>query len=168
MECKKCPGCKNVQDINQFEFKDKYKIGRSSWCRTCNREYKKKHYLKNKDRYVSAAEICNNKRRLVIRKAILDYLKDHPCVDCGESDPVVLEFDHRDPTQKVAAISKLRGNRCDLDTIIKKEIEKCDVRCANCHRRKTAKQFNWYESYEKFFNTQKRKRRNPKKEEKNE
>ncbi len=65
------------------------------------------------------------------------YLSDHKCIDCGEKDPIVLEFDHiRDKTFTISSIGRDRtlGE-------VKKEIEKCEVRCANCHRRKTARQF---------------------------
>lgn len=75
---------------------------------------------------------------------MLAYLSAHPCVDCGESDPVVLEFDH------------VRGEKCHnighmlADgkswTRISGEIEKCEVRCANCHKRVTAKTFGWYKN----------------------
>jgi hypothetical protein len=60
----------------------------------------------------------------------------HPCVDCGESDPLVLEFDHRE--DKRAQIVDLMRNHAQWSDVLK-EIEKCDVRCANCHRRRTAK-----------------------------
>jgi hypothetical protein len=71
------------------------------------------------------------------------YLLGHPCVDCGEKDIIVLDFDHRDRANKVFAIGRMIGGR--LDRLIQ-EIEKCDVRCANCHRRRTAKQFGWWRS----------------------
>ena len=70
---------------------------------------------------------------------VLFYLETHPCVDCGESDPIVLEFDHRDGTDKVRAVSQLVTENCGWEKILT-EIEKCDVRCANCHRRRTAVQ----------------------------
>lgn len=74
------------------------------------------------------------------RAFLITYLRAHPCVDCGETDIVVLEFDHlRD---KRAAISQMIGNQ-ELRTI-KAEIEKCDVVCANCHRRRTAQRGGWY------------------------
>jgi hypothetical protein len=69
------------------------------------------------------------------RKAyISEYKATHPCVDCGESDPVVLDFDHRDPAEKSFAISSARNT--SMRQLIA-EIAKCDVRCANCHRRRT-------------------------------
>jgi hypothetical protein len=71
-------------------------------------------------------------------------------VDCGENDPVVLEFDHRDPEQKVETICGLLRNLADNHTLLT-EIAKCDVRCANCHRRKTAKQFGWHALRETYY-----------------
>ena len=63
------------------------------------------------------------------------YFRDHPCVDCGETDPVVLEFDHlRDKKFGIATGIRNRNWQDVLD-----EIAKCDVVCANCHRRRTTK-----------------------------
>ena len=73
------------------------------------------------------------RRRRDNLQRVLDYLKTHPCVDCGEDDPIVLEFDHlRD---KVANISAMRGHPWWKMLL---EIAKCEVVCANCHRRRTA------------------------------
>ena len=59
----------------------------------------------------------------------------HPCVDCGETDPVVLEFDHlRDKRFAIRLSAHGRNWQTILD-----EIEKCEVVCANCHRRRTAR-----------------------------
>jgi hypothetical protein len=55
------------------------------------------------------------------------------CVDCGEHDPVVLDFDHRhDKRGSVAALAYHCG-----EATLDREIAKCDVRCANCHRMRT-------------------------------
>ena len=69
------------------------------------------------------------------------HLEGHPCVDCGERDIVVLEFDHV-LQPKLGEISVMVYKRVSL-TRFKREIEKCVVRCANCHRRRTAVQLNW-------------------------
>ena len=70
---------------------------------------------------------------------LVTYLSEHPCVDCGEQDLLVLDFDHRDPATKRLAIGSLL--RYARWSPLEAEIAKCDVRCANCHRRRTARQF---------------------------
>jgi len=63
---------------------------------------------------------------------ILEYFQTHPCIDCGESDPRTLEFDHRGPKNFTIG-DVLR--RADV-ALIAAEIELCDVRCSNCHRKR--------------------------------
>lgn len=76
------------------------------------------------------------------QQRILEYLLARSCVDCGETDPVVMEFDHRDPSQKDRKVARgLKSYRWEL---VLAEIEKCDVVCCNCHRRRTARQFGSY------------------------
>ena len=64
----------------------------------------------------------------------MNYLSEHRCCDCGETDPVVLEFDHL--TDKSFGIAG--GLRYRNWASVLAEIEKCEVVCANCHRRRTA------------------------------
>lgn len=109
------------------------------------------------DFYLSEAYMCKSccksyvnpeKTREVARKINLsnkqflwDYLKNNPCVDCGESDPVVLEFDHlRDKKHGVASMKTLSRKTILI------EIEKCQVRCVNCHRRKTSSERKWFKA----------------------
>lgn len=85
-----------------------------------------------------------NQRRYHARNQafICEYLATHPCVDCGERDPVVLEFDHVRGEKEWEVAHMVR---CAYPIArIKAELLKCEVRCANCHRRKTAQQFGWY------------------------
>lgn len=108
-----------------------------------NPEYDRKWYLNNKERIKekkAAQSKANRKRNL---KYSVDYLSTHPCIDCGETDYLVLEYDHRDSSDKFKAVSDIIRGSYSLERV-KAEIAKCDVRCANCHRRKTAKQLNWY------------------------
>lgn len=80
-------------------------------------------------------------RRDKIQVLLFNYLLQHPCVDCGESNPIVLEFDHiRGP--KEFAITRAASIQASQKRILA-EIEKCVVRCANCHRVQTARQQNW-------------------------
>jgi hypothetical protein len=95
-----------------------------------------KHYADNKDLYKARAMAHNKKTKEAVKAFLAEYLQSHPCVDCGESDSIVLEFDHRDRNTKEFNIGDAVRRRYSL-TRTKKEVEKCDVRCANCHRRKT-------------------------------
>jgi hypothetical protein len=71
------------------------------------------------------------------QRMLATFLRIHGCVDCGESDPVVLEFDHVRGT-KLAAVTSMVSRTTRALGVIRDEIAKCDVRCGNCHRRKTA------------------------------
>ena len=81
---------------------------------------------------------------------LIDYLSTHPCIDCGESDPIVLEFDHIS-NDKLFIISKaICGSTRSWSSILN-EIQKCEVRCANCHRKKTARDLNYYKIYSLYY-----------------
>ncbi len=104
--------------------------------RAAYRDYAKWHYRQNKAAYKARAKAHDLEMKARIRAWLLKYLSDHPCVDCGESDPIVLEFDHRDRSTKAFDISRAMDGRVSMQTLMS-EVDKCDVRCANCHRRKT-------------------------------
>lgn len=94
----------------------------------------------NRQQYIAKAVRRNAVARHASMRFVFEYLATHPCVDCGESDVVVLEFDHlRD---KVKDISRMCSDAWSVDAI-KAEIDKCDVVCANCHRRRTASRSGW-------------------------
>jgi hypothetical protein len=90
--------------------------------------------------------IVNHRRRdraTASREVVFEYLRANPCTDCGETDISVLEFDHRDRALKELTVAELITQGYSLERVMR-EIAKCDVRCANCHRRRTAKQLGWY------------------------
>lgn len=107
------------------------------------KEYDRAWYAKNKDRIATKKNKNCNLRRLRNLQFTIDYLRKNPCIDCGESDFMVLEFDHL--CCKLDAVSELVRKGYALNKI-KEEIKKCEVRCANCHRRKSAKQLGWYKN----------------------
>lgn len=74
---------------------------------------------------------------------ILNYLQTHSCVDCGEVNLVCLDFDHV-KGRKVNDISVMVHGGFSKQNI-QKEIAKCEVRCSNCHRKKTAKERDFYD-----------------------
>ncbi len=96
-----------------------------------------KTYLKERRKTKAKARVNTHRIRLY------KYLESHPCVQCGETDPIVLEFDHIHQSSKTIAISNAVCNGWSWRRIVT-EIEKCQVLCANCHRRKTAIQLGWY------------------------
>src|SRR5262249_43971664 len=112
-------------------------------CRGCSRELIRDHYRRNVGYYIAKARARNAITRQAFHERILAYLAEHPCVDCGQTDPVVLDFDHVDRATKSSDVGKMM-KECWSWTAIEAEIEKCEVRCANCHRRRTAAQFGWY------------------------
>ena len=108
-------------------------------CKPCNIERNKRWYREHPEARPARMDQYAKERRLRTSARLLDYLLEHPCVDCGESDPVVLEFDHlRD---KVRNISQMLGSTWPK---ILAEIAKCEVVCVNCHRRRTAMRAGWF------------------------
>lgn len=138
---KQCSRCKKEKPLEEFNFKKKALNKRQKSCKACTRSEVRNHYLKNRPYYLEKAYTQNKKNRAEIHKYIWEFLLAHPCIDCGEKDPIVLDFDHQ--KDKITDVSIIVKGNYPLATI-KKEIEKCLVRCANCHRRKTARDFNWY------------------------
>lgn len=70
------------------------------------------------------------------RKYVFDYLSTHPCIDCGESDIRCLDFDHV-RGKKFKEVGRMLAGHYSLNKI-QTEIDKCEVRCSNCHRKKTS------------------------------
>jgi len=132
---KTCCVCKRT-DVEFHKNKAKAD-GLQTTCKGCKKEVGARYFKDSKEHHKN----LNRERRRKARQHIWDYLKTHPCVDCTETDPVVLEFDHR--SDKIMAVSAMIKAGLSIEKI-DLEIAKCDVRCANCHRRKTAKDFDWY------------------------
>lgn len=66
-----------------------------------------------------------------------NQLKTGPCADCGGTfHPYVMDFDHREGTEKCFAISLAANMNIAWDRVLA-EVAKCDLICANCHRMRT-------------------------------
>jgi hypothetical protein len=131
MRCSKCGKSKRS---SAFTTNPKTARGVSYWCRKCCTEYRRS----NPERFREANKRSKRKKRL----AVYEYLLGHPCVDCGEKDPVVLDFDHVEG-EKLGEVGRMLSGAASLKRIVE-EIGKCEVRCANCHRRKTARELGYY------------------------
>jgi hypothetical protein len=140
-ELRWCWACRRAKPAEAFAFRDMKRGLLQGHCRVCHAVFRRAHYLENKPDYIRRAIAQVKARREENRRQLYRYLVSHPCVDCGEADVVVLEFDHRVPADKVRDVGGLASRRVWVSVL--KEIEKCDVRCVNCHRRKTARQFKW-------------------------
>lgn len=135
-----CSSCKQNKSLDRFNKNRHRKDGLQSTCRDCNRRSSKDYYASNKAHHRQVIKNRNQKLRKENRQRLCDYLRSHPCVDCEESDIVVLDFDHlRDKSFNISTM--IDGHSWDK---ILAEIAKCDVVCANCHRRRTGQRTNCY------------------------
>jgi hypothetical protein len=142
METKICTKCgPPAQPIENFAIRNRARGTRQAMCKNCQNEYVRKHYQMYRAKYIQKARLRNREQTRINGAFLIEYLSCRPCVDCGETDIVVLEFDHlRD---KVADVSALSREGYSLEKV-KREIDKCEVVCANCHRRRTAKRAGSY------------------------
>ena len=142
---KRCPNCGRTKLLGAFHRKRTASDGRQSWCRACNTAQAKQFHADNLEHCRSRIGAWMRRIDRENKRRVLEYLWGHPCVDCSETDPVVLEFDHQ--RDKVSGIAELLHTHVRWD-VIATEIDKCEVRCANCHRRRTAAQGGWFRTVE--------------------
>lgn len=142
-----CKKCQTEKDPSDFYLTSRGKPSTS--CRACSVKRAQENYRENREErlewhrnYNKHSNDHTNGRKAKIREWIR-LLKDVPCKDCsGRFPPECMDFDHRDPTQKTKGIASMT---CWSVERIMEEVDKCDIICANCHRIRTAKQFDWYE-----------------------
>lgn len=118
---------------DEFAFRDKQKNLKRSECKKCFNPSSKKHYNLNKTSYIETKKRSRDKSK----EFVLDFLETQKCIDCGSDDLRVLEFDHFE--NKKCGVSLMTMKGYSIETV-KKEIEKCIVRCRNCHVIKTHKE----------------------------
>ena len=134
-ELRRCSGCEQAKPLELFNWRRKEHGQRDNLCRPCRAAYKHEHYSANRQRYIDQSR--HRKQALARERTafLIAYFEEHPCLDCGEGDPVVLEFDHlRDKAFDIGQALPYRSWASILA-----ETDKCEVVCANCHRRRTAK-----------------------------
>src|SRR5438128_424151 len=124
---KKCPRCQEFKALSEFGNNRTRPDGLQVQCRPCLKQIQHDWYQRHKTVHYKNILQRRRAKSAEILEHIGDYFKTHPCVDCGESDPVVLDFDH------------VRGEKCfSIGTrwsqgysweYLLHEIEKCEVRC---------------------------------------
>lgn len=139
---KLCNKCGIWKDESEFAWKLKAKGTRNTQCKECHKEYSKGHYDNKKQYYVDKARVSNAIAYARNKEFVNNYLIENPCVDCGETDIEVLQFDHKEMvgSKGKRIFNYIKGSLEKL----KEEIAKCEPRCGNCHIRKTRKQMGWY------------------------
>ena len=138
LSMKICTKCKNPKSVDLFAKRSSASDGLASWCKACFAENARIKYSNNKQ---------ERDRKVKNRKALLeqnrqnlhDLLQNSCCVDCGLSDWRVLQFDHIDYSLKQFNVSEMLWSYSWKT--IQNEINKCEVRCANCHVIRTSHQF---------------------------
>lgn len=129
---KKCYKCQQEKSLECFSKNTAKSDGLSSQCKECHQQLRKQHYEKNKCKILKQVK----KKKEKYHDWFIS-LKNKPCVDCGKQYPhYVMDFDHlRD---KEFGLSKTL-NYCWGKERVLREISKCELVCANCHRERTYK-----------------------------
>lgn len=110
-------------------------VKKAGMCVSCKRAYGQQWYRDNKAKHLSNVKKNNAEYERLARALIIEQ-KSKPCADCKKPYPYyVMDFDHC-RGMKVKEVSKFSKSGRSLETL-KKEIAKCDVVCANCHRKRT-------------------------------
>lgn len=136
-----CSRCKTERPLSDFNRNNTKSDGLSTMCKCCNKEYQKKRYIENSTSHKEAVRAGKSKYLNRNRDFIRKHLTEHPCVDCGFSDIRALQFDHVEMVgSKAKRVTSYMGGSLD---VLKKEIGKCQVRCANCHFIRTRGQMGW-------------------------
>jgi len=138
---KQCTLCKQEKPLSEYNKKTSRPDGKQNVCRECNRARSRQYYAENREKHKQ--DILKRKNANIgnSQSKVVEYLKNHPCVDCNESDIIVLEFDHQ--RDKFKNVSEMIMQGYTFERILE-EIDKCEVVCANCHKRRTAKTYNYY------------------------
>lgn len=138
MDNKWCGKCDQHKHLSEFYLR---KSGEKSGqyyerCKECMKLRGRNYYHINRERQLPLA-IKRRSAAYKIKRNFVNTAKDRPCADCGVKYPFyVMDFDHRPGSDKINDVALMTRSNWSLEKI-KKEIEKCEVVCANCHRIRT-------------------------------
>jgi hypothetical protein len=109
----------------------------------CGNCHRKRTYLR---KYGTLELVIPSKaqkdKRLIKTIQRLTEFKSRPCMDCGGSFHFsAMDCDHRDPLAKSGEPSNIARN--GTMAALEIELDKCDVVCSNCHRKRTAVDSNY-------------------------
>ena len=123
MDTKICTKCGRELPLTEYYSRGGGRL--RSECKDCHKQYVTNQYFKRKEKVNDIKTNCK-------------------CAKCGESRSYTLDFHHKDPSIKDETIARMTSNCNKMEDILK-EIEKCIVLCANCHR-----EFHYLENKEQI------------------
>ena len=126
--CNKCKQVKPLEDYSKNKLKSD---GLQTYCKICSRELNVKHYHSSPERRLKL-RAASEATKLANRSFLHRYKRYCGCVVCNEKEPVALDLHHLDPSEKDGDPSNMV--LLSRETL-KKEVRKCIVLCANCHRK---------------------------------
>lgn len=134
MEKKRCARCRHRKPLADFYRKKTSPDGHHAYCKSCHNQVMKDYYRRNRKKVLD----WTNARKARVRREwteLMIELKDgKPCSDCRVSYPwYVLDFDHVRGRKRFG----IAGSATRLRKQVLAELKKCDLVCANCHRKRT-------------------------------
>src|SRR5438270_4954997 len=130
-----CTKCGELKPLEAFPPVRRGQPKLQSWCGDCFAACGREYYRNNRDAQKTRLLRNTAARRADNQTRMIEYLRTHPCIDCGEAYIVVLQFDHL--SNKERNVSSMLSGGCSWYAI-EQEIAKCEVRCANFHSHRTA------------------------------
>jgi hypothetical protein len=131
MTTKICTGCNQPKDAeNDFSWSI-FGVKRHPRCKECRAKERMERYYRNPQPELEYKWDRQLRMREQAKAFIEEYKSTHPCTDCGKTDPRFLTFDHVRGTKK-KAISDMVNLGYTVEAI-QAELEKCEVRCLECH-----------------------------------
>lgn len=126
---KYCPKCKLHKELTDFSVNKTKRDNLNYQCKSCHSNYRKKHYQKNKQKYITKAK--NNRR--IQEEKYNKYKESLSCEICKENTTCCLDFHHKNTSEKEFNVSSMKSF-ISFESLLK-EINKCIVVCSNCHRK---------------------------------
>jgi hypothetical protein len=122
MNIKTCNKCCVEKPTTEFHRASRNRDGYYHTCKVCKKEIDKQ--------YNPVRRVTTRARANQIREWLRSYKQERGCRVCGEREPVALDFHHQDEQKEfnLSDIGKGMKN-------VQREVEKCVVLCANCHRK---------------------------------
>lgn len=146
---KECNKCHIVKESTEFSFRNKTKDILQPYCKECKKEIDRELYISNHSNRKSKIRNRQNEVQTNLKEFLMSIKKNSKCIICGDNRWWVLDFHHI--KNKKFEVSSLARRGCSLETF-NKEIDKCIIICANCHR---DLHFKESEEYKKWNNKKK-------------